>query len=217
VQNSYIHVRGVAEAAVTGGADSVHIGLDGTIITGAGGVTRLGRSGSHEWGRTETRTGTIVTLQVTEPGLHSISLYPREDGVTVDKLLDESLQNQQGDDTIYGGDGGFRPDERSIENLLAFFAAVNPVAASAGPQDFDSEPGAFLDQAAWLDAVLAYDPINFDEAEAIEIFIGAELGPPATNVEAIYGETVRTQFYAAWVVLITSTVVQVMTTSLVAS
>ena len=83
----YVHVRGDAEDGNSGNADSVHIGFDGDVITGEGGLTGFGGANGLAWGNHETGTGNVIAIEVTEPGSHTISLYPREDGVTVDKLL----------------------------------------------------------------------------------------------------------------------------------
>ncbi|MCI5060575.1 MAG: type I secretion C-terminal target domain-containing protein [Alphaproteobacteria bacterium] len=112
----YVWVRGDAP---NGGDDSVHIGFDGVRQTDDGGVT--GFTGGYNWGGASTYGGTRVTLNVTTTGDHTLNLWAREDGVTVDKLLitdniaytpagmgpAESTQNSSvgGDDTINGGDG----------------------------------------------------------------------------------------------------------------
>ncbi|MHA7872123.1 MAG: cadherin domain-containing protein, partial [Hyphococcus sp.] len=81
----YVHIRGATEDGPVGNADSVHIGLDGERLTGDGGVTGFG--GDLSWGGRDTYTGQVVTIVVDEPGVRTLNLWAREDGVSVDKIV----------------------------------------------------------------------------------------------------------------------------------
>lgn len=74
----YIWLRG-------GGAsvrdDSVHLGIDGTVPSTSDNIS--GFSDALAW----SRGSTPASISVTTPGLHTVSLYMREDGFTVDKLV----------------------------------------------------------------------------------------------------------------------------------
>ncbi len=77
----YVWVRG---AAPTTSDDSLHAGLDGT---GPASADRLNGFGTGWSWRQSTADSVPATLQITTPGLHTIHLWMREDGLKVDKLL----------------------------------------------------------------------------------------------------------------------------------
>ena len=77
----YVWVRMVG---ASGTDDSAHVGLDGVLRSGGS----LGFSGSSDWTwRDRTTGGTRVTLNVTTPGVHTLNLWMREDGVEVDSFI----------------------------------------------------------------------------------------------------------------------------------
>ena len=77
----YVWVRG---AGATASDDSVHLGLDGV---GPASADRLSGFGTDWTWRRDTLDGAPVTLTISTPGVHTIHLWLREDGVEVDKLL----------------------------------------------------------------------------------------------------------------------------------
>ena len=80
----YVWARGFG---ANGGDDSLHIGFDGARQTESGGLTGF-TGGGYRWGRNSTYGGQgRVTLEVTTAGDHTLNLWPREDGIVVDKLL----------------------------------------------------------------------------------------------------------------------------------
>ncbi|MEM7576548.1 MAG: putative Ig domain-containing protein [Planctomycetota bacterium] len=77
----YVWIRGFG----SGSADSAHIGLNGTQITTQGGISDI--SGSNpNWGSRGTG-GNTISLDIPAAGDYTLNLWPREDGVSIDKLL----------------------------------------------------------------------------------------------------------------------------------
>jgi polygalacturonase len=76
----YVWVRGLGPS---GNSDSLYIGLDG-VPTPA--VLPLYPNGDWLWRHT-TWEGTVVTLNVTSPGLHTLNVWMRESGSVLDKLV----------------------------------------------------------------------------------------------------------------------------------
>ena len=81
----YLWVRGSGDAVNgEGKSDSLHVGLDGRVQAGS---DKLDGFGSQwEW-RRSTRDGQSAMIDVPATGLHEITLWMREDGLAVDKLL----------------------------------------------------------------------------------------------------------------------------------
>lgn len=138
----YVWVRG---SAPNGRDDSVHIGFDGVQQTDAGGLTGF-TGGGFRFGSTSTTSGNRVEIEVTTPGVHVVSLYAREDGATVDRLVitddvnftptgtgpvetpaatisgDDILNGGAGNDTIEGGAGNDTIDGGAGANDIAIFS-----------------------------------------------------------------------------------------------
>jgi hypothetical protein len=75
----YVWLRGFAPNAA---GDSVYIGIDETLpITLTGFVP-----GEWSWANSDT-SGSVVTIEVTEPGLYTLYLWQREDGIRVDRII----------------------------------------------------------------------------------------------------------------------------------
>ncbi|MCA9938267.1 MAG: hypothetical protein KC418_06475, partial [Anaerolineales bacterium] len=71
-----------AGAAVNAGSDSLHIGINGTPALSLTGFPW------QQWGWTnQTTTGLTATLNIPAPGLYTITLWAREDGLRFDRLL----------------------------------------------------------------------------------------------------------------------------------
>lgn len=68
--------------APNGAGDSVYIGLDNQPVT----IVTQFAPRAWTWTRTNTQ-GNPVTLEITQPGLHTLQLWQREDGLRVDKIL----------------------------------------------------------------------------------------------------------------------------------
>src|SRR5690606_38978154 len=65
-------------------SDSVHVGYKSVMLTTAGGLTSAGSS-AYFWDGTE--GSTPVSFNVTAPGINTVNLWMREDGVKVDRLI----------------------------------------------------------------------------------------------------------------------------------
>lgn len=79
----YVWVRGFA---VDGGADTLHVGLDGVAFS-TGEKLRMTTLGSWVWSKSQLGTGRKITLEVTSPGLHTLNLWMRESGMIADRIL----------------------------------------------------------------------------------------------------------------------------------
>ncbi len=66
------------------GDASVHVGLDGVLASGSGGLSD--QSGNWHWEEEQATSGTRVTLEVATRGIHTLNLWMREDGVAVDQI-----------------------------------------------------------------------------------------------------------------------------------
>lgn len=68
--------------APNGAGDSVYLGLDGasnTVLTGL--TARM-----WDWANTGTQSNP-VTVEITQPGLHTLHLWQREDGIRLDRIV----------------------------------------------------------------------------------------------------------------------------------
>ena len=77
----YVWLRGLG---ATGDDDSAHVGLDGVENTTADRITSFG-SGLN-WTKA-TMDGPVATINVPSAGLRRVSVWMREDGLVLDKLL----------------------------------------------------------------------------------------------------------------------------------
>jgi hypothetical protein len=77
----HVWARGIG---VNGDGDSYHAGIDNTGPPSADRISAFGST--LGWSRS-TLDGATATINVTAPGLHTISLWMREDGFVLDKIL----------------------------------------------------------------------------------------------------------------------------------
>ena len=85
----YVWIRGYA---VTNTDDSLHAGVDGTTNTAAN-IT-LNQYSVWQWTRTNTLNG-VATLTVNSTGMHIFSLWMREDGMRIDRIVLTTNNNFQ--------------------------------------------------------------------------------------------------------------------------
>jgi len=78
----YVWVRGNGP---TGNDDSCHAGLDGAEIVTSDRISSFGTG--WNWSRTTMDASAPATFVVATPGLHTVNLWMREDGLIVDRLL----------------------------------------------------------------------------------------------------------------------------------
>ncbi len=80
----YVWVRGRAPTANTYDGDSLHLGLNGAVASGAERITGF----STTWGWTRSTMGPpVAVLNVATAGTHTVNVWMREDGFTFDKLV----------------------------------------------------------------------------------------------------------------------------------
>lgn len=137
----YINVRGFG---TNGTSDSIHVGLDGTRITDNGGVN-LPAGGSPGWGSASTFGGADVSVNITTPGIYTINIWGREDGVVIDRVefTDDPVAPSGGYDPavtpIGGSDLPYYTDvingeaRRDAAGLIELVEAVNPEAMQLNP------------------------------------------------------------------------------------
>lgn len=106
----YVWVRGWGDtnSRGEGKSDSVHIGLDGKLQSGADKIDRF--PAGWNWSRT-TRDGVNAHITVPNAGLHAVNLWMREDGLSIDKLVITSDLNY-----VPKGQGPVRNDGATSDN-----------------------------------------------------------------------------------------------------
>jgi hypothetical protein len=86
----YVWVRGIGASA---NDDSVHVGLDGfaTTTNSGSGLTGFSSGQFSWWGTSNGNSPT--TVQVPTAGVHTVSIWMREDGVRIDRVVMSSSSN----------------------------------------------------------------------------------------------------------------------------
>jgi sugar lactone lactonase YvrE len=161
----YVWVRGVGDAGGPNLHRSVYIGLDNVLAAGVG-STDFANGGGYLWGDDGWPTSAYEPMTVSSTGFHTINVYMRQDGFTVDKLLltDDSsytpanlgpaesptsgsgpmsgpamMVTQSGGSTVLWWDnGGTLQSSTSISGPFADIAGTSPftVVPAAGPPEF---------------------------------------------------------------------------------
>ena len=82
----FVWVRGLGDTDATGegGSDSLHVGLNGELSDTADKIDQFPARWS--WSR-HTRDNRVASLEVPAPGVHTVNVWMREDGLVVDKLI----------------------------------------------------------------------------------------------------------------------------------
>ena len=78
-----VWIRGVGASSTD---DSLNIGLDGVLQASADRISDFTPYNSYQWSK-QTMDGTPATITIGSPGLHTLSVYMREDGMRVDRIL----------------------------------------------------------------------------------------------------------------------------------
>ena len=136
--------------------DSVHVGLDGNIVTTSDKIQATG-TGVWAWSR-DTSDSAVATLRVNQAGLHTVNLWVREDGVRVDKL-------------VLAQSSGYRPTGLGPAESARDGVTGNqpPVVSLQGP----SNGSVFqVGQSILVDAA-ASDPD--DSIDRVEFYVGSQL------------------------------------------
>ncbi len=79
----YVWVRG---QAANGAGDSIYVGFDGVPLTTDDYLSDYA-PGSWGWSNTYAISGQPITIEVTEAGLHTLNIWIREDGVSLDQII----------------------------------------------------------------------------------------------------------------------------------
>jgi subtilisin family serine protease len=109
----YVWVRAMAQ---DGAGNSLHVGVDGTESPDGQGVNLAPTDGAWHWTNT-TLKGSPATIQISGPGLHTISVWMREDGLRLDRLIVTA-------DPSFVPDGT-GPDESPRSDVAAASAAAS--------------------------------------------------------------------------------------------
>ena len=78
----YIWVRGLGSST---SSDSLHVGLDGVEVSAGSNFNGFSPTGSLVWSGKS--NGVVRTLQVPTTGVHTVTVWMRESGMTFDKLV----------------------------------------------------------------------------------------------------------------------------------
>jgi flagellin len=143
----YVFVRGIGNG---GNADSIHVGFDGDVLSGNGGVRIPNAGGNARWGYRDTHSNQQVFVDIASPGLYTINIWGREDGTEIDGIVftqDPSTAPYSGSaplpaiSAIAGNsdlpffsdlvDGEARRNQAGFMELLS---AVTPTASQFAPQ-----------------------------------------------------------------------------------
>jgi hypothetical protein len=77
----HVWIRGIG---ASGTDDSLHVGLGGAAVATADRISGFG--GSIGWSQS-TMDGAVARITVSNPGVHTVNVWMREDGMVVDKLV----------------------------------------------------------------------------------------------------------------------------------
>ncbi len=110
----HVWLRGLGPS---GSDDSVHVGLDGVVVPTSDRITNF----PPAWGWSNaTVDGPVATLEIATPGVHTLNVWMREDGVQLDRLLLTT-------DAAYTPAGAGPPESPRLGSVLAPPAAALPV------------------------------------------------------------------------------------------
>ncbi|GGY51966.1 hypothetical protein [Parvularcula lutaonensis] len=74
-------------------SNSVHVGLNGEVYSGRGGIAVS--TTAEAWGSTDTHSGQEVAINIDVPGRHTFNMWVREDGTSVDAIRLTPAQDTQ--------------------------------------------------------------------------------------------------------------------------
>jgi len=79
-----VHYVWILGFGIDGNGDSAHAGLDGKEVATCDNMS--GWQAAHNWSR-NTMDNAPATFEITEPGVHTLNIYMREDGMVFDKIV----------------------------------------------------------------------------------------------------------------------------------
>ena len=125
-------------------SDSLHVGLDGQEVASAARLSKLDPQGSWAWSRT-THTGTVATLNVASPGVHTINVWMRESGTLLDKLVLTPAANYT--------PSGLGPDETiGVSTTLPTIPSTIPSTTSSTIPSTTPQPSTAALPSPWVSA-----------------------------------------------------------------
>ncbi|MFW2404642.1 MAG: chitobiase/beta-hexosaminidase C-terminal domain-containing protein, partial [Gammaproteobacteria bacterium] len=136
----FIWIRGIGSSDFD---DSLHVGLNGSGSSSSEGITYFINGSTFSWANTSLVTGSVATVNVPSPGLHTLNIWMREDGFVFDKVV--LTKNASLDPEVtYGPEG---PAESSRVTPTATEPVVTPAAGTYfGSVDvtMSADPGASI-------------------------------------------------------------------------
>lgn len=81
----YVWLRGIGDSDGASQDDSIHVGFDGQEISTSDRVTSF--NSGWTCSTTTMDGGQVATINVPTPGVHTINIWMREDGLEIDKLV----------------------------------------------------------------------------------------------------------------------------------
>jgi flagellin len=139
----YVNVLGEGQG---GAADSIHVGLDGNVLTGTGGVQLP--SGAPAWGTRDTLSGARVAIDIPTAGIYTLNIWGREDGSIIEGVQfikdDASIPAPgtplppptpiSGSDIPYYTDKAKGAERRAQAGVIELLSLLNPTALQLVPQ-----------------------------------------------------------------------------------
>jgi flagellin len=139
----YVNVLGEGQG---GAADSIHVGLDGNVLTGTGGVQLP--SGAPAWGTNDTLSGARVAINIPTAGIYTLNIWGREDGSIIEGVQfikdDASIPAASdplppptpisGSDIPYYTDSAKGAERRAKAGVIELLSLLNPTALQLVPQ-----------------------------------------------------------------------------------
>lgn len=135
----YVFVRGVADPALPGQSDSVHAGLDGLALAACDRIAGFAVAG-YDW-HNNTLDSAPATFDVPSTGLHTVNLWMREDGFTVDRVVVTPNPN-----FFANGDRGEGPAESPQQAVSGSGSAAPAVSAVSSGGNNPNGDGGLNDQ-----------------------------------------------------------------------
>lgn len=119
-------------SCASGSDDSIHVGLNGNPVTyGGHGINGCSKDGAWTW-INEISTGARVQIEVPSAGVHTFSIWMREDGTIVDKIY---LTTDPNDDQVCS-DGGCASEPSCVPNCAGKTCGSDGCGGSCGTCGF---------------------------------------------------------------------------------
>jgi len=182
--------------------DTFNIGLNGAILSPDNATQMILESANQDyqdWTWTKTREpGGAATLTIPSPGVHTIHLWMREDGCSIDRIV---LAPSAGYDpgAVNGGDGP-APSEPATDSAHSIGFDATTATGDALRIDFSLTRPASYDDAVLPIALISEDMVTWSE---VTLFGAPTLTPVDTLTERVeysaesaeWPETALFQFY----------------------